>query len=172
MFAATPGAPSTWYHVLLALHLLCIVGGFGFLAFSGVFFASVRRRGDVAAAAAVEANRSLSQLAELLVVAAFVFGIAAVGASHTIKFSQAWVGGVMAAWVVDMGILHGFIHRNQRRYGAVVASVNAQASTAPAGGPPAEVAQLERLERAMSAGWGVFNLVVVAAIVLTVFQPH
>jgi hypothetical protein len=167
MFVAA-ATPSVWYHLLLVLHLVCIVGGFGYLAFSGVFFAGVRRHGDTALSGALEVNRSLSQLAELLLVAAFVFGIAAVGASPDIKFSQGWVGGVIAAWVVDFGVLHGWIRRIQRRY---VAVATALPPTRAGGATPPEVAQLDSMERAISAGWGVFNLVVVAAIVLTVFQP-
>ena len=168
MFAAAAAKPSVWYNLLLVLHLVCIIGGFGYLAFSGVFFAGVRRRGDAALSGALEVNRSLSQLAELLLIAALVFGIAAVGASHTIKFSQGWVGGVIAAWVVAFGVLHGWIRRTQRRYVAVASTLR-QAATG--GSPPPEVAQLDSMERALSAGWGLFNLIVVAAIVLTVFQP-
>ena len=168
MFLAAAGKPSFWYHLVLVLHLLCIIGGFGYLAFSGVFFAGVRRQGDASLAAALEVNRSLSQLAELLLIAAFVFGIAAVGASPDIKFSQGWVGGVIAAWVVAFGILHGWIRRTQRRYVSVAKALPATAKGETAS---PEVAQLDAMERAISAGWGVFNLVVVAAVVLTVFQP-
>jgi hypothetical protein len=168
LLGALGAKPSFWYHLLLALHLACIIGGFGYLAFSGVFFSGVRRQGDAALSGALEVNRSLSQLAELLVIAALVFGIAAVGASHTIKFSQGWVGGVIAAWVVDFGVLHGLIRRKQRRYVSVAATLAPVDRGAPA---PPEVVELDSLERAMSAGWGVFNLVAVVAIVLTVFQP-
>jgi hypothetical protein len=168
MFVAAVAKPSVWFHILLTLHLVCIVGGFGYLAFSGVFFAGVRRHGDAALAGALELNRSLSQLAELLLVGAFVFGIAAVGASPDIKFSQGWVGGVIAAWIVAFGILHGWIRRTERRYVTVAAALPA---TAAGGSAPAQVAQLDAMERAISAGWGVFNLVVVVAVALTVFQP-
>jgi hypothetical protein len=168
LIGATGAKPSVWYHLLLALHLVCVVGGFGYLAFSGVFFAGMRRLGDAALAGALQVNRALSQLAELLIVAAFVFGVAAVGASHTVKFSQGWVGGVIAAWIVDMGVLHGYIRRLQRRYAAVAATVPA---VEPGAAPPPQVAELDGLERSISAGWGIFNLVVVVAIVLTVFQP-
>jgi hypothetical protein len=168
LLGAVAGKPSFWYHLLLALHLACIIGGFGYLAFSGVFFAGVRRHGDAALSGALEVNRSLSQLAELLLIAAFVFGIAAVGASHTIKFSQGWVGGVMAAWVVDIGVLHGLIRHRERRYVAVAATI---APVGSGSGAPPEVAELDALERGISLGWGIFNLVAVVAIVLTVFQP-
>ena len=106
--AASPASGTTWSSSCI---WCASSAGFGYLAFSGVFFAGVRRHGDASLAGALEVNRSLSQLAELLLIAAFVFGIAAVGASPDIKFSQGWVGGVIAAWVVAFGILHGWIRR-------------------------------------------------------------
>jgi uncharacterized membrane protein len=159
----------TGYEVLLVFHLLCAIGGFGFLAYNGLHLNLIRRRGGALSSGALAVNRDLSQFAELLVVATFVFGIAAVGSSDKVfSFSQGWVIAAMLLWLVEIGLLHGFIRPRQRRYEAV-AEHTAQI---PAGrGAPPEVAELDRLERFIGIGWGGFNLVMVAVLYLMVFKP-
>jgi len=161
--------PSNWFNLLVFLHLVCVIGGFGYLAYNGIFLYLLRRRGGDEAAGALAANRDLSQLAELLIVAAFAFGVAAVGASHNFSFRQAWVGTAMGLWVVDMGILHGWIRPKQRQFLAAAEAL-AVAETEGVATPPG-LAALNRLERAISGAWGIFNVVVVAVIYLMVFKP-
>ncbi|MHB1533007.1 MAG: DUF2269 family protein [Acidimicrobiales bacterium] len=149
---------SAGYHILIVLHLLCVVGGFGGLAYNGLYLLLSRRRPG--AAMALEVNQTISRLAELLVYGAFVFGVAAVGASHSRwAFSQAWVSVSFALFLVDVGILHGWIRRNQRQYVTVAAASAGDAAGA------------DGFERRISLGWGAFNLIVVVVVVLMVFKP-
>ena len=99
-----------------------------------------------------------------------MFGIGAVTASHSVvKFSDAWVSAAFAVYLVDIGILHGWIKRHQRRYVALARQVEA---LPPAPGTrPQEVTELEGLEKRVALGWGVFNVLVVAAVYLMVFKP-
>lgn len=168
MLAAAAASPSNWYRILVFLHLVCVVGGFGFLAYNGVYLNLLRRRGATSPGA-IAAQGDLSQLAEILIVGAFLFGIGAVGASASYSFGEAWVPTSMGLWVVDMGVLHGFIRPQQRRY-AETATVLSNTPVQP-GVVPSEVAQLDRLERSIAAGWALFNVVVVAVIYLMVFKP-
>ncbi len=149
------------------LHLICVVAGFGGLAYNGLYMLLSRRRAG--AYAVLEINRLVSSLAELLIYAAFIFGIAAVGASQShIKFSQAWVATSFGIFLAIVGVLHGWIRPHQHRYGTLVAELAA----APAGSaPPADVARLEPLERRIALGWGVFNVGVVVVIYFMVFKP-
>jgi hypothetical protein len=115
-------------------------------------------------------NTLVSGLAELLIYAALVFGVGAVTASNSqIKFSQGWVSAAVAVYFADIAILHGWIRRYQRRYAAVVRLVE-EVNPAP-GTRPLEIAELEALEKRVALGWGVFNLLVVAAVYLMVFKP-
>jgi uncharacterized membrane protein len=156
------------FHVLVFLHLVCVIGGFGFLAYNGVFLNLLRRRGAVVPGA-IEANRDISQLAELLIVGAFLFGIGAVGESAHYTLGQAWVATSIALWVIDLGILHGLIRPRQRRYTEVAAGL--VAAPVVQGSTPPQVAELQRLERAVAVGWALFNVVAVAVIFLMVFKP-
>jgi hypothetical protein len=162
----------TAYWLLVLGHLLCVVGGFGALAYNGLFLSLARRRG-AAGAAALEVNQQVSGMAEMLVYGAFLFGIAAVAASSSHwSFSQAWVSTAFGLFLVDVGILHGLIKRSQREYQAL----STRLAAVPAGGVggeagPADVERLDALERRVSVGWGLFNLIVVAVVYLMVFKP-
>ena len=161
---------STGYNVLVLLHLLCVVGGFGGLAYNGLYLLLSRRRNG--AAVVLEINGLVSSLSELLTYAAFVLGLAAIGASHsTYKFSQAWVSAAFAIFLALVGIHHGFIRPQRRRYDTLSAEL-AGRSPAPSGERPSdELSALERLEKRIALGWGVFNIGVVVIIYLMVFKP-
>jgi hypothetical protein len=160
------------YRILVMLHILCVIGGFGAVAYNGLYVSLARRGapGGQGSGAVLQVNALVSGLAELIIYAALLFGIAAVAASHSaVKFSQAWVSAAFAIYLVDIGILHGWIRRNQRSYTAVAAKVEA---AAPAqGSRPEEMAQLDRLEKRVALGWGVFNVLVVVAVYFMVFKP-
>jgi uncharacterized membrane protein len=162
---------STTYQVLVLMHLLCVIGGFGAVAYNGLYVSLAQRRATPAGSRAIlEVNTLVSGLAELLIYAALVFGLAAVAASNSaVKFSQTWVSAAFAIYLVDIAILHGWIRRHQRRYMVVASRI--EGSSPPPGTRPPEVAELEGLERRVAAGWGVFNLLVVVAVYFMVFKP-
>ena len=151
---------SDWFNLLVMLHVLCVVGGFGALAYNALY-ATLANRSGPAGRAVMQVNTAVSGLAELLIYGGFLFGIAAVGASHkTIKFSEAWVSAALAVYLVDVAILHGFIRPQRRAY------EEAMAAAAP------DASAIKRLEKRISLGWAVFNVLVVGAIYLMVFQPR
>jgi hypothetical protein len=171
---------STFYRILVVAHLLCVIGGFGTLAYSGLFLSLARRRGP-AGETALEINAQVSGLAELLIYGAFLFGIAAVATSSSHwKFSQAWVSAAFALFIVAVGVLHGVIKRNQRLYTATSRRLAEEDGDAGGGAGSgvrapeavkAQVAHLAGLEKRISLGWAGFNLIVVAVVVLMVFKP-
>ena len=155
-------------------HLVCVIGGFGALAYNGLFLTLARRRGSPGMAA-IEINGQVSGFAELLVYGAFLFGIAAVATSSSKwGFGQAWVSAAFALFIVAVGVLHGLIKPSERRYHALATSL-ASMPAGPGGAASvdrsAEVAQLNALEKRISLGWGLFNLIVVVVIYLMVFKP-
>ncbi len=111
-------------------------------------------------------------MAELLIYSALVFGVGAVTASHSmVKFSEAWVSAAFAVYLVDLGVLHGWIRRYQRNYVAVVkrlealepgASATGEADVGPLRSPRA--AGRPRLGRCSTSSWS-------AAVYLMVFKP-
>lgn len=160
---------STGFKILVLLHILCVIGGFGAVAYNGLYLSLAQRRAT-GTGAVLEVNTLVSGLAELLIYSALVFGVGAVTASHsTIKFSQAWVSAAFGVYLVDIAILHGWIRRHQRSYTAVVRRL--EALEPGASGARADVEALQSLERRVALGWGVFNVLVVGAVYLMVFKP-
>jgi hypothetical protein len=163
---------SNGFKILVLLHLLCVIGGFGAVAYNALYMSLAQRRPGGGTGAVIDVNTLVSGFAELLIYAALLFGIGAVAASRsTIKFSDAWVSAAFAVYLVDVGVLHGWIKRYQREYSAVVARLETGAAGAEEESVDVDVAQLKHLERRISLGWGVFNLLVVAAVYLMVFKP-
>jgi hypothetical protein len=161
---------SVGFKILVLLHILCVIGGFGAVAYNALYMSLAQRRPGGGTGAVIEVNTLVSGFAELLIYAALLFGVGAVTASHsTIKFSDAWISAAFAVYLVDIGVLHGWIKRYQRQYAATVSRL--EAPGAEAGSVEVDLAQLKQLERRISLGWGVFNLLVVAAVYLMVFKP-
>ncbi len=159
----------TGYNVLVFLHLLCVIGGFGALAYNALYVSLAQRRPQGGTGAVLEVNGLVSSLAELLVYAALLFGIGAVAASHsTVKFSQAWVSAAFGVYIAAVGVLHGWVKRNQRDYAAMVRKLESGAEPST---QQQDLAQLQRLEKRVGFGWGVFNVLVIAAVYLMVFKP-
>jgi uncharacterized membrane protein len=160
---------STGFKVVVLLHVLCVIGGFGAVAYNALYVSLAQRRSS-GTSAVLEVNTLVSGLAEMLIYAALLFGIGAVTLSHsTIKFSDAWVSAAFGVYLADIGILHGWIRRHQRAYSEVVSRLEGKA--APSAELESDVAKLKRLEKMVAFGWGVFNLLVVGAVYLMVFQP-
>jgi uncharacterized membrane protein len=155
------------FDVLTSLHLICVVGGFGYLAYSGLTLVLGRRRG--AAIGTLEVTQQVGGLAELLIYGAFLFGVAAVGASHRWGFGQAWVIASLVLYVGLVGVLHALIRPGQREYTALARKV--AAIEGPVVGTPPEIRRIERLEQRIALGWGMFNVIVLAVIVLMVVKP-
>jgi hypothetical protein len=166
---------STGYQVLVLLHVLCIIGGFGTLSYNALYLNLARRSVTRAGASAIlESNTIVSSLAEILVYAGLLFGIGAVAASHSaVRFSDDWVSGAFGAYLVDVAILHGWIRPHHRHM--VEVARRAQDANGDGAGAAEEskalVAELARLERRASAGWAAFNALVVVAVYLMVFKP-
>ncbi len=160
----------TGYNLLVTGHLLCVIGGFGYLAYSGLTLVVGRRRG--AAIGTLEVTLQVGALAEALIYGAFLFGVAAVGASSSLSFSQAWVSASLALYLVAVGILHGVVKRSQRRYLALAGAIADSGASALARlAVSGDEVELGAVERRISLGWGGFNLLVVAVVALMVFQP-
>ena len=162
----------TGFNILVMLHILCVVGGFGAVAYNGLYTSLAQRRPAGGTSAVIEVNKLVSGLAEMLIYAALLFGIGAVsaaGKSSGIKFSDAWVGAAFGVYLVDVGILHGLIRPAQRRYADVVKRL--EAPVGPHQDRETDAVQLKALEKRVGLGWGLFNLLVVGAIYLMVFQP-
>ena len=161
------------YKFLLVLHIACVILGFGATAFNGLYLDRARRKGGREGATLLEANGDASRVAEFFVYAVFVLGILLVASSKSAwKFSQGWLSAALALYFIDLGVLHGFVRRTQKRYDQVAAELTEVtgplSSTAD---PPSQVGVLEQLEQRLQLGWGIFNVLFLILLYLMVFKP-
>jgi uncharacterized membrane protein len=155
----------------LLLHIGCALLGFGGLAYNGIYLLHAHHQTPAARAAIIEANRDVSRVAEILVYAVFVLGVAVVASSKkVVSFSVGWLSAAMVLYLVDIGFLHGFIRRMQKQYTGLLEQVNGTVRVAGSP-PPAEVVELNRLEQRISFGWIAFDIVFLIVLYLMVFKP-
>ena len=152
---------STPYKIVLVLHILAAIIGFGSVLLNGVYASEARKRPGPEGGAIADANYRVSfGIAMYVIYAIPVLGLALVGMSDKAwKFSQTWVWLALLLWFVLVGLVHGVHRPNVRQLDELVRS----GST--------DVAEMERRSRLASTMGGVLSLIVVVTLVLMVFKP-
>ena len=154
------GVNSGIYKFLLVLHILSAIVGLGAVMLNGLYAAQTQKRPGPAGRAVFESNVYVSQIAEYVIYAIPVFGIALIYTSDKAwKFSQTWVWLSLVLWFALVGLLHGVHRPNVRQLDALVGSGSG------------DVAEMERRGRLASTMGAVLSLIVVATLVLMVFKP-
>ncbi|HET9060473.1 MAG TPA: DUF2269 family protein [Acidimicrobiales bacterium] len=167
----TPGAPGTGYQILVFLHVLCAVGGFGVLIYRSFVLDMARRRGDAAVAGALYAYGQVSTVAEALVYGAGVFGLAAAAVGTAgVSFSDVWVQAAIGVYLAMVAVLHAVVRPAERRYRASLIELAQTPPMAPPGRPP-QLAEMDGLSRRIGIGTAVFNILLIGALYLMVFKP-
>jgi uncharacterized membrane protein len=162
------GTDGSLYRLLLLLHILTATVGFGAVAFNGLYRIRARQHDGDTQLLLLEENGYLTSIAEYLIYAAFVFGLLVGLASKGYwSFSQSWLSLAMLLYLVEIGLLHGIIHRAEREYRDLLVRVNATGGD----GQPEEVGSLEQLEKRISLGWGGFDVIFLFILYLMVFTP-
>jgi uncharacterized membrane protein len=156
------------YRLLLLLHILCATVGFGAVAFNGLNRTRARLRGGEDELALLEESGYITRIAEYLIYGVLVFGIlVALASKNYWELSQSWLSLAMLLYLIELGLLHGVIHRAERQYLVLVGQVNAVTH----GGRTTEVGQLEQLEQRIRLGWAGFDVLFLVILYLMVFTP-
>jgi uncharacterized membrane protein len=162
------GTEGGLYRLVLLLHILCAAVGFGALAFNGLVRSRARHLDAETELVVLEENAFITRAGEYLIYGVLIFGLlTGLTSQSQWQFSQTWLSLSMLLYLIELGLLHAVIHRAEREYEALLRRVNA----APPGEHTPEVAQLERLERRISGGWGGFNVIFLVILYLMVFTP-
>jgi Predicted integral membrane protein (DUF2269) len=115
VLAATPGHQGI-YDVLVGLHVVCALVGFGSVAISGVYGAAARRSGDQGASEETARYFRSRGWSELLILAVPVFGVAAVGFRPAgADFAAVWVIGGLVVWAVASVLLVWVVRPAEKR---------------------------------------------------------
>jgi len=171
MTTLDPQPSGVGYNIFVLLHIICAVGGFGALIYRGWVLDLARRRGEAVSAGVLAVYGQVSQVGEVLIYGLVIFGIAAIAVSgdHTL-FRKPWVISALVVFVAMLGVLHGLVRPAERRYRAAMLELAQAPAMAPPQRPP-QMAEMDRLYRRVGAGMGVFNILLLGALYLMVFQP-
>ena len=163
------------FKVVLVLHLLSVVIGFGGITLIGFVGASSQQYPGPPGQAVFDTSQRLGKVAEYFIYAVPVFGIALLfisttNGTHVYWFDQAWVSASLLIYILTLGFVHSLHLPNLKKMGELMAEMNA-APPSPGSGPPPQVAELE--ERGKRAGLygGISNAAWVAVLILMVAKP-
>jgi uncharacterized membrane protein len=155
------------YKLVLVLHLLAVIVGFG-PAIMSIFWGlkARERRGPEGAAIAQATFEVVGTYAEWAIYAVVILGIILVTLSGDVfKFSQAWVSLSFLLYIVYLGLYHGMQRPNLRRINELMATAG---GVGVAGSAGTELE--ERGQRAALIG-GVLDVLVVIVVFLMVYKP-
>lgn len=160
------------YKFLLVLHVLSAIIGFGAVFLNGIYGAQARARKGPEGLAISEATFLVSRVAEWFIYGVFVFGILLVLVAEdaqNLEFSQAWLSISIGLYIIGIALSHGLLRPNIRH---MIGLQREMASgPPPSGGPPPQLAELERRGQIVGLTSTVLNLLVVVILFLMIWQP-
>lgn len=165
------GVNSGPYKLVLVLHILCAIVGFGAVFLNGIYGAQARARRGPEGLAVVEANVLVSTIAEYFIYGVFVFGVLLVVLSDgVIEFGDTWVWLSTLLFVIALGLSHGLLQPNIRK---IVEAMREMAS-GPApdqSGPPPQLAVVAQSGRIVGTVGPALNLLMVLILFLMIWKP-
>ena len=163
------GITSFAYRLVLLLHILSAIIGFGGVLLNGVYASRAKKRPPAEGLAVMEVNTFVSaKVAEIFIYLTAFWGLGLIGLSDkTFKFSQTWIWLAIIVYVIALGISHGLLMpRVKKLLAGMRAAVSGGGATdAPA---PAELAKLEPQIGAISVA---LDLALVVILVLMIWKP-
>lgn len=165
------------YNLVLVLHILCAIVGFGTVFLNGMYAAKAKAAGGREAYAIGSANFAAGKVAEYFIYGVFVFGLLMVFLSDTdgvqvIPWSDMWLSLSMLLYIVGIGLSHAVLIPSEKKALRLEEEMLAgSGGPAAGGGPPPQVAELEQLGKKMALTGTVLNVLVVVVLVLMVFKP-
>ena len=163
----------TPYRVVLLLHILTAIIGFGAVFLNGLYVRAAERRKGVEGLAISETNYDVSQVAGYFIYAVPVFGILLLLMSDDFyKFSQAWISASFLLYIIGLGLSHGVLRPNVKKMHVLMRELVAgPPATGAAGGRPPQVDEIEQRARTVGTTSAVLNLLLVVILYLMIWRP-
>ena len=171
------GINSGIYKLVLVLHILTAIVGFGAVLLNGIYGQQARSRKGNEGLAISQANFLVSRIGMFFIYAVFVFGVLLVVLSDKAwSFSDSWIVAAMVLYVLGIGLAHGGAFPNARRMIALqeelVAMGPPPAGAGASGGPPPQVIEVEERGRRAGIVGAVLSLDLVLILMLMVWGPR
>jgi uncharacterized membrane protein len=163
------------YKIVLVLHILCAIVGFGAVTLNALYGQQAKARRGTEGLAIAEANYLVSKVGQYFIYAVFLLGIALVllGDNHPgVGFGQTWIWLSIVLYVIAVGISHGMLLPRVRRLQALMNEMVHMGPPSPgASGPPAQVLEMEAVGKQVGMYGAILNVMLVVLLVLMTFQP-
>jgi uncharacterized membrane protein len=164
------GTEDDVYKVVLTLHILCAVIGFGAVYLNALYGQEIRKRRGPEGLAIYEANFRVSNVGQYFIYAVFVFGIALVGMSDdAFEYGQTWVWLSIVLYLVGIGLSHGVLKPAVKRMGVLMREMIAAGP--PTGGPPPQAAEMAGLGKRVGMTGATLDVLLIVIVALMVFKP-
>lgn len=159
------GIDSTLYNIILLLHVIAAIVGFGGFIGLGRMHAQAYRAKAADARVLLASARSGFNVPMYALYAVFALGIVLVSVSDgDIGFGEPWISASFVVWFLAVGALHGLVRP----------SVTVLAERAAALGDATALegdAEADGAARKVAAGEGVTHLLLAVALILMIWQP-
>lgn len=158
---ATATGPAGWaYNLVLFVHVLCAIVGFGAVMLNGVWGSALSKATGDAAAVLATTLQKVSKVAEYFIYAVPVFGIFVILLSDEAhKFASPWISASFLLYFVGIGVSHGLLKPAVRQLVGFAEAGNAATPERAAA------------EKKVAMFSGVLHLVFTLVLLLMVFGP-
>jgi uncharacterized membrane protein len=170
------GINSGIYKLVLVLHILTAIIGFGAVFLNGIYGQQARSRRGPDGLAISEASFLVSRVAQYFIYAVFIFGILLVVLSDKAwSFSDSWIVASIVLYVLGVGVSHGLLQPTVRRMIALqeeLVAMGPPPTGAAAGQPPPQVIELEERGRRVRIVATALQVNLVLILMLMVWGPR
>ncbi len=158
------------YKIVLVLHILCAIVGFGAVFLNGIYGQQAKTRRGPEGLAVSQANFLVSSIGEYFIYAVFLLGIVLVLIGDNLfDFGQTWIWLAMLLFLSSLAVSHLMLRPRVKRMQALMEEVIV--GPPPAGGPPPQVAEMEQLGKQIGMIAPALQVVLVVILFLMVFKP-
>ncbi len=163
------GTGSAIYRIVLLIHVVAAIVGFGALVANGMNNAKAFRSPVDAAGTLLRATQPVARIASYAIYALLALGIVLIAISDdAFSFGAAWVSASFVVWFGMVGVFHGMIR-------PTVAGLIGRADALTSGGGAKPVldtdGQAGGLARRLAIGEALIQLLLVIALYLMIWQP-
>jgi len=167
------GGQDTVYGLVLLLHILSAIIGFGGVLLNGLYAQQAQQRPGREGVAINQANFAVSKVAEIFIYLVFVFGVILVLlAEEPVSFGDLWVSLSMLLFIAAIGISHGMLYPAVRKTNALAEELSTTEGPPPGtGGKPAQVIEMEALGKRIGMADALLKVLLVTILYLMIWKP-
>ena len=168
------GSTDTVYVIMLLLHILAAIVGFGGVQLNGLYAQQAQQRPGREGVAINQAVWAVSKVAEIFIYLVFVSGVLLVLMSENdlISFGDLWISLSILLYLIGIGLSHAILFPSVRKANALAEELSRTEGPPPgAQGPPPQVVQLEALGQKIGMTDMVLKVLLVVILFLMIFKP-